>query len=76
MNATALFEKNRLGLPFIVLMAALIVKAAVLFVGLPAISEVLSPKYAIGFADDYDKLANNIAQGIGYRVEPRLTETK
>lgn len=75
MNPTALFGKHRMMLPFVILMVAFIVKATVLFVGLPAITEVLSPRYAVGFADDYDRLADNIVQGNGYRIEPSLTET-
>lgn len=58
-----------------VLAAAFIVKAALLFVVLPAVSESVSPTYSIGFADLYDLIGDNVARGIGYRVEPDMNET-
>ncbi len=57
------------------LLGAFILKAALLFGMLPAISGSVSPQYSIGFADLYDLIGDNIARGIGYRVEPETTAT-
>jgi 4-amino-4-deoxy-L-arabinose transferase-like glycosyltransferase len=46
-----------------------------LFVVLPRFSNDLSSRYGVGFADDYDKLANSLLQGYGYRFGPDLAET-
>jgi len=42
---------------------------------IPAMSELLSPFYGIGFADDYDLLAKNISEGRGYRFFPDTAPT-
>jgi len=47
----------------------------VLFVIIPKYSKSLSPNYGVGFADDYDILANSLLQGYGYRFGPDLAET-
>jgi 4-amino-4-deoxy-L-arabinose transferase-like glycosyltransferase len=61
--------------PAVVLSIALLVYALVLFVVIPALSRVLGPRYGIGFADDYDLLANSLALGQGYRFGPDLPPT-
>lgn len=61
--------------PYRLLGAIFLVKLVALFVLLPVISEAFSTTYSMGFADDYDRLANNIALGNGYRIDPALTET-
>lgn len=75
LTSTAPLNKHWTRSSYFILLAAFFVKAAVLLVVLPAVGDILSPTYAVGFADDYDRLANNIAQGNGYRIEPGLTET-
>jgi 4-amino-4-deoxy-L-arabinose transferase-like glycosyltransferase len=76
--------KNRLSLdslndarraPAVVLSIALLVYTLVLFVAIPELSKVLGPRYSIGFADDYDRLANSLALGQGYRFGPDLPPT-
>ena len=54
---------------------AFFLHVTLLFVVLPQFSNALSPRYGIGFADDYDKLANSLLQGYGYRFGPDLAET-
>ena len=61
--------------PAVVLSIALLVYALVLFVVIPELSKVLGPRYGIGFADDYDALANSLALGQGYRFGPDLPPT-
>ena len=60
---------------FIALGTAFLVKIFLLLVVLPFVSEHISPFYGIGFADDYDKIAINIAQGNGYRFYPDTAPT-
>jgi len=57
------------------LVGALVVKAAVLFVVLPAVSDSVAPGYSIGFADLYDLIGLNVSQGNGYRAEAETTTT-
>lgn len=57
------------------LAAALLASALLLFVAVPAASDLASSHYALGFADDYDRLALSIANGEGYRLGPALGET-
>jgi 4-amino-4-deoxy-L-arabinose transferase-like glycosyltransferase len=58
-----------------VLVGAFIIKAVLLFVVLPAVSKSVSPTYSIGFADLYDLIGDNVARGVGYRVEAGTTDT-
>jgi 4-amino-4-deoxy-L-arabinose transferase-like glycosyltransferase len=51
------------------LAAALLIKAILLFVAIPALSDIVAPRYGIGFADNYDLLARNLLLGNGYRFQ-------
>jgi 4-amino-4-deoxy-L-arabinose transferase-like glycosyltransferase len=57
------------------LTAGLLASALLLFVAIPAATEIASSHYALGFADDYDRLAVSLANGEGYRLGPALGET-
>lgn len=61
--------------PAVVLSMALLVYALILFVVIPELTKVLGERYGIGFADDYDRLANSLALGQGYRFGPDLAPT-
>lgn len=74
-NPSSGVEKHWSRSPYVVLLAVFFIKAAVLLVALPAVSDALSSKYSVGFADDYDRLADNIVKGNGYRIAPQWTET-
>lgn len=54
---------------WIVVAAVIVVtlKLLLLLLVLPHFEERIAPYYGIGFADDYEKLATNIAEGRGYR---------
>ncbi len=54
---------------------AFVVKAILLFVAIPQLTDTLFPHYGIGFADDYEKLAMNLVEGNGYRFYPDMAET-
>src|SRR5437879_4136567 len=54
---------------------AFTLKVSMLMLVLPAISERFWPMYSVGFADDYDLLALNIAEGNGYRFFPDTAPT-
>ncbi|MFL6646499.1 MAG: glycosyltransferase family 39 protein [Sulfurifustaceae bacterium] len=56
-------------------LVVLLIEAIALFVVLPRISDAVMTHYGIGFADDYDRLAYNLASGNGYRFAPDLAET-
>lgn len=45
-------------------------KAVLLLLVLPSFQAWIAPNYGVGFADDYDVLARNIASGNGYRFFP------
>ena len=57
------------------IVAALVVYGAVLFVAIPALTAILGDRYGIAFADDYDRLALNLALGNGYRYGADLAPT-
>jgi 4-amino-4-deoxy-L-arabinose transferase-like glycosyltransferase len=54
---------------------ALLLKAVVLFLLLPGLADTVAPHHAIGYADDYDVLADSLANGQGYRLGSDLPET-
>lgn len=55
---------------------ALAFTALVLFGVLPALeSGAFATHYKLGFADDYDLIANSLATGHGYRLGPDLAQT-
>lgn len=70
-----MFDNLRTKSVFLILAAALFINAAMLFVALPILGEFLSSRYNLGFMDLYDQIANNLAQGNGYRVEADMGET-
>lgn len=74
-TAPPALEKQRLRSISLVLLAAFLVQAMVLFVVLPNLGDLVSPEYGVGFGDLYDQIANNLMQGKGYRIEPNLGET-
>lgn len=57
------------------LFVALAVYGLLLFIVIPHLASVMGPHYGIGFADDYDKLANSLRLGEGFRFGPGLAET-
>lgn len=58
-----------------IFVSVFLIKAIALFVVLPALTDSLSTKYGMSFADDYDRLAASLAQGEGYRFRTDLGET-
>jgi 4-amino-4-deoxy-L-arabinose transferase-like glycosyltransferase len=58
-----------------VFVAAFLIKVALLFLVLPAQGNLVGRRYTLGFADLYDVIGNNLAQGFGYRLEPDLGPT-
>ena len=56
-------------------MAALLANALIVLVLVPWLSTMIGRFYGIGFADDYDTLAFNVAQGFGYRLYPDAAQT-
>lgn len=65
-----------------VLFAALFLTAVMLLLLLPRLDRMMvpanqgvAPLYTVGFADGYDLIANNLAQGDGYRFDASASET-
>jgi 4-amino-4-deoxy-L-arabinose transferase-like glycosyltransferase len=52
-----------------------IATAFLLFIGIPILQHYNANFYSIGFADGYDIIAKNVADGFGYRWRPDLSET-
>jgi hypothetical protein len=59
----------------LVLLAALLLNAGIVLVGLPKLNKVLAPDYSLTFGDLYDQIANTLDQGYGYRVDANMGET-
>jgi len=53
----------------------LLATAAILFIGMPVLQRRAAYRYSLGFADGYEILAKNLADGNGYRWRPDLAET-
>lgn len=67
-------------LVFILLIASLAVNAAIVLVGLPRTGGVIpgasgTLDYSLRFGDLYNRIADNLYEGHGYRVEPHMGET-
>lgn len=56
-------------------MPVLLATAAILFIGMPVLQRRAAYRYSLGFADGYEILAKNLADGNGYRWRPDLAET-
>lgn len=61
--------------PSVIFTVAVLLYGVVLFVLIPALTSILGDRYGIAFADDYDRLALNIALGNGYRYGADLAPT-
>lgn len=70
-----MFENLKGRSVFLILSVALLINAGILFVVVPSLSGLLSPRYSIHFQDLYDLIANNLLHGNGYRVEAGMSET-
>ena len=57
------------------LLAALLLNAAIVLVGLPKVSSPLALTYNMGFGDLYDLIAKNLDQGNGYRADAAMGNT-
>ena len=57
------------------LLAALLINAAIVLVGLPSLSSLMGPSYNLKLGDLYDDIARNLDQGNGYRADARMSET-
>ena len=68
----AFIRQNRLAAIFIVVF---LIQAALLLAATPEITKSFSKTYGHGFADGYNKLALNLAEGNGYRFYPDTAET-
>jgi len=49
--------------------------AAILFIGMPILQRHAAKRYGIGFADGYDLISKNLANGNGYRWRADMAET-
>ncbi len=69
MNPTVLRTRFALT-PALIAGTIVLLKAGLLLLVLPRIEAWIAPSYGLGFSDDYDVLARNIASGYGYRFFP------
>src|SRR5271157_2892270 len=69
------FENQRRRSLFLILLAAFLINAALLFVVLPILGHFFSGRYSVDFTDLYDLIANNLVHANGYRVEAGMSET-
>lgn len=60
---------------FLILLAAFLVNAAIVLVGLPSVARRMAPEYNLGWGDLYNLIARNLDQGNGYRVVPGMSKT-
>jgi 4-amino-4-deoxy-L-arabinose transferase-like glycosyltransferase len=68
-----LFRREKLAV--LVLLPVFFATAVLLFVGMPILQDHVAYRYSIGFADGYDLMATNLANGKGYRWRPDMAET-
>lgn len=66
-------RRNRLAI--LVLLPVFFATAAILFIGMPILQRHAAYRYSLGFADGYDLLAKNLADGDGYRWRADMAET-
>lgn len=66
-------RRNRIAI--LALLPALIATAAILFLVLPTLERYAGYRYSIGFADGYNLIAENVAEGHGYRWRADMAET-
>jgi len=66
-------RRNKLAI--LVLLPVFFATAAMLFIGMPILQRHAAYRYSLGFADGYDLLATNLANGNGYRWRADLAET-
>jgi 4-amino-4-deoxy-L-arabinose transferase-like glycosyltransferase len=67
------YRRNRLAI--LVLLPVFFVTAAILFVGMPILQRHAAYRYGLGFADGYEILAKNLADGNGYRWRADMAGT-
>jgi len=58
-----------------VLLPVFFATAAILFIGMPILQRHAAKRYGIGFADGYDLISKNLANGNGYRWRADMAET-
>lgn len=58
-----------------IILAALILNAAIVLVGLPKVSRPLTLTYSMDFGDLYNLIAKNLEEGKGYRVDANMAPT-
>jgi hypothetical protein len=60
---------------FLLLSATLLVNATMVLMVLPKVSSIWPLTYSVTFGDFYDEIGKNLAQGIGYRIDPAMGST-
>jgi 4-amino-4-deoxy-L-arabinose transferase-like glycosyltransferase len=66
-------RRNRLAI--LVLSPIFLATAAILFIGIPVLQSHFAYRYSIGFADGYNIIAENLADGAGYRWRADMAGT-
>jgi 4-amino-4-deoxy-L-arabinose transferase-like glycosyltransferase len=67
------YRRNRVAI--LVLLPVFFVTAAILFIGMPILQRHAANRYSLGFADGYGILAENLANGTGYRWRTDMAGT-
>ena len=67
------YRRNRLAI--LVLLPVFFATAAILFIGMPILERHAAYRYSLGFADSYELLATNLANGDGYRWHSDMAGT-
>jgi 4-amino-4-deoxy-L-arabinose transferase-like glycosyltransferase len=75
LQETIVSSKEKVISAWAVLLAAFLVTAAILFLAVPRLDRAFAYRYSVHFQDGYDLIANNLAQGNGYRWDANLGET-
>lgn len=75
LQETTVPSKERLSSAWAVLLVALLATAAILFLVVPRLEKAFALRYSALFQDGYDLIANNLAQGNGYRWDADKGET-
>jgi 4-amino-4-deoxy-L-arabinose transferase-like glycosyltransferase len=75
LEQTTVSSSKNVASPWPVLLVVFLTTAAILFLAVPKLDRAFAYRYSAHFQDGYDLIANNIANGDGYRWDANLGET-
>src|ERR1700733_9840605 len=75
LQQTTVSSSKKASSPWPVLLVVFLTTAAILFLAVPKLDSAFAYRYSAHFQDGYDLIANNLANGDGYRWDANMAET-